>query len=275
MSFVILNGKLVEKDLANVSVFNKALFFDFAVYDSMKVVKGKPFFPKFHVDRLIESAKILELTHPFSKEEIISWINLLIEKNSLQDALIRFLLIGSGSHDELPQLFLFPVGLTFYSSKEYNQGIKVITYVGDRLIPLSKSKNLLLNFLAYREASRHNAHDALLVDSEGAILEGTRTNFFAVKNNILYTAPPSKVLEGITLKIILELAKENNIQVVEQEIMLDKLIEYDELFISSTSMNILPIRQINDDIVKEVGPITKQLMQLFREYYQKEVYEKE
>jgi len=279
MSFVILNGKLLEKGLANVSVYNKALFFDFAVYDSIKVIKGKSFFPKFHVDRLFESANAISLEHSFIKSEILSWINLLIEKNNLKDALIRFLLIGSGSKDEEPQLFLFPVGLTFYSSKEYNQGIKVITYNGERLIPQSKSKDLLLNFLAYREAVKCDSHDALLVDFKGGVLEGTRTNFFAVKNNKLYTAPASKILEGIIRKIILELVKENNIDVTEEEVLFDELKDYDEFFISSTSMNILPIRQIftgtSEDINREVGPLTKRLMKLLREYYQKEVYEKE
>ncbi len=275
MSFVIINGEIVPKDSANISVFNKALFFDFAVYDSMKIVKGKSFFPKFHVARLLESARVLELIHPFTQDEIISWIDLLIEKNNLKDSLIRMLLIGAASSDEKPLLFLFPVGLTFYSSKEYNSGIKVITYVGERLVPESKSKNLLLNFLAYREATRHNAHDALLVDSNGFLSEGTRTNFFAVKNNILYTAPSSKVLEGVIRKIVLELARANNINVVEEEISYSNLNDYDEFFISSTSMSILPIRQINEDINREVGPITKQLILLLREYYQKEVYERE
>jgi len=275
MSFAIFNGEIVEKDMANISVFNKALFFDFSVYDSMKIVKGKPFFPKYHVERLLESAKVIELEHPFTKEEILSWINILIEKNNLSDSLIRMLLIGSGSFDEKPQLFLFPLGITFYSPKDYNFGIKVITYVGERLIPESKSKNLLLNFLAYREATRHDAHDALLIDSKGFVLEGTRTNFFAVKNNILYTAPSPKVLEGIVRKLILELAKENNIEIIEKEISYDKLEEYDEFFISSTSMSILPIRQINDNITRNVGTLTSKLMKILREYYQKEVYEKE
>jgi branched-subunit amino acid aminotransferase/4-amino-4-deoxychorismate lyase len=278
MSFVILNGELVDKNLANISVYNKALFFDFAVYDSIKVIKGKSFFPKFHVDRLFDSATILGLEHSFTKAEVLLWIDMLINKNDIKDALIRFLLIGAGSPDEKPQLFLFPVGLTFYSSKEYNSGIKVITYDGERLIPRSKSKDLLLNFLAYREATKKDCHDALLVDSKGYVLEGTRTNFFAVKNNTLYTASSSKVLEGIIRKIILELAKENNIKVVEEEIHFDNLANYDEFFISSTSMNILPIRQIictNEDINREIGPLTKYLIKLLREYYQKEVYEKE
>jgi len=68
MKYAILNGKVLEKKDANISVFNKAMFFDFAVYDSMKVIKGKPFFPEFHADRLLESAKVIELEHKFTKK---------------------------------------------------------------------------------------------------------------------------------------------------------------------------------------------------------------
>lgn len=273
MSFIILNGAVLDKKDANISVFNKALFFDFAVYDSIKVIKGKSFFPKFHVDRLLESAKLLELDHSFDRDKILSWIDELIKKNNLSDALIRLLLVGSASKDEIPQLFLFPVGLTFYSSKEYNQGIKVITYNGERLIPQSKSKDLLLNFLAYKKATENDAHDALLINFKGKVLEGTRTNFFAVKNNKLYTAPNNCVLEGIIRKIIIDLANKNDIEVIEEEISYDSLNDYDEFFISSTSMNILPIKQINEDVVRVVGPLTKKLITLLKEYYQKEVYE--
>ena len=276
VKFVIVNGKVLNKDKANVSIFNKAMFFNFAVYDSMKVVKGKPFFSKFHVDRLIESAKIIKLEHNFKKEDILKWISLIVKKNDLHDAMIRFLLLGSGGPNEEPQLFLFPVGLTFYNKKDYSKGVKAITFHGERPVPKSKSKDLLLNFMALREAMQQNAKDALLIDSKGYIREGTRTNFFAVKNNKLFTAPLTDVLEGVTRKIVVKLAKDNNIEIVEEKIHKDRLKEFDEFFFTSTSMNVLPITQIDDFTMKNgVGPITKKLIKLFREYYHKEVFNNE
>tara|TARA_B100002003_G_C14152359_1_gene554292 strand:+ start:826 stop:1656 length:831 start_codon:yes stop_codon:yes gene_type:complete len=273
MIYVILNGKLTKKEEANISVFNKAMFFNFAVYDSMKVIKGKSFFPEFHVDRLIESARIIKLEHPFKKDEILKWINMIINKNKLQNAMIRFLLLGAGSKGEEPQLFLFPVGLTFYNSKDYSKGVKAITFHGERPVPQSKSKDLLLNFMALREAVHEGARDALLVDSDGFIREGTRTNFFAVKNGKIYTSPLTDVLEGVTRKITIKLAKENGLEIIEKKIPLKKIKEYNEFFFTSTSMNVLPITQIDDYIVKEgVGSITKKLMKLFKDYYHKEVF---
>jgi len=246
--YVILNGKPIEEDKANISVFNKAMFFDFGVYDSMKVVKKKPFFLEFHVDRLLKSAEIIKLKHGFSKREILEWIKLLVEKNDLENAMLRFLLLGSGGKNEKPKLFIFSVGLIFYDKKDYKKGVKVITYKGERNIPQAKSKDLLINFLALREAMDSNAKDALLVDTDGFVREGTRTNFFAIKNNILYTAPLDDVLEGVTRKIVIMVAKKNNIKLIEKKIKLKELKDYDEFFITSTSMNILPITQIDDDL---------------------------
>ncbi|MBU4070483.1 MAG: aminotransferase class IV [Nanoarchaeota archaeon] len=273
MNYVILNGKLIEKQEATISVFNKAMFFDFAVYDSVKIIKGKKFFPDFHVERLINSAKIIQLEHDFKKQDIMKWMDLLIEKNNLQDALIRFLLLGAASPEEKPQLFLFSLGVTFYNEKDYKKGIKVITFKGERTMPQSKSKDLFLNFIALREASKHNAQDALLIDSEGYIREGTRTNFFAVKQGKLYTAPLSDVVGGITRKIVIKIAKQNNIEVIERKIHNNELKDFDEFFITSTSMNVLPINQINDYILdKNSKVLTKKIIKLFKDYYHQEVF---
>ena len=275
MEYVILNGRLEKKEDANISVFNKAMFFNFAVYDSMKVVKGEAFFPEFHVERLMESAKIIKLEHNFKKEQILDWIYKLIKKNKLQNALIRFLLLGCGSDDESPQLFIFPVGLTFYKDKDYKKGVRVITFHGERPFPQAKSKDLLINFMALREAMHSDAKDALLVDSKGFVREGTRTNFFAIKNGKLYTAPTSDVLEGITRKIVIELAKKNNIEVVEEKIHVNKLKEFDEFFLTSTSMEVMPISQIDDYIVENgVGKITKNMMKLYNDYCHRNVFNK-
>ena len=135
---------------------------------------------------------------------------------------------------------------------------------------------MILNFLAYRKAQEEGALDSLLIDRGGFIREGTRTNFFAVKDSKIYTAPLSDVLEGITRKILMEIAKKNDLEVVEKKIKLADLNKYQEFFITSTSMNVMPVVEIRDKIVsKEVGPITKQFMKLFKEYYKKEVFNEE
>ena len=268
--FVIRNGILVEKEQANISVYNKALFFDFAVYSNIKVVQGKMFLPDLEIQKLFESAERIGLDHRFSKGEIIEWASKLIRKNELKDALIRVLLIGPETGTE-PLLFLFPVGLTFYRKSFYGKGVKLITHEGERTFPLSKTKDLLLGYMAYRKAAEEGDLDALLVDSDGNIREGTRSSFFVIRGDTLIAPPAEKVLEGVTRKVILDIAPKI-LKIKEADIPLKGINEYDEYFISGTTLNIMPVRQINNVIVmNKVGEKTKELQKLYKRHCEKTV----
>ena len=266
--YVIKNGEVLEKGQANVSVYNKALFFDFAVYSNIKVVGGRMFLPGLEIEKLFESAKSIGLDHGFTKADINDWTRKLIRKNELKDALIRVLLIGPEMGSD-PMLFLFPVGLTFYKKSLYNNGAKLVTYNGERTFPRSKTKDLLLGYTAYRKALKEEALDALLVDSDGNVREGTRSSFFVIKGDTLIAPPERKVLEGVTRKIILEIAPKI-LKVEERDIPLKSLWGYDEYFITGTTLNIMPVRQINNVVLRSrVGKYTAKLQSLFRAHCDK------
>lgn len=271
-NFVIKNGQLTRKEDANISVYNKALFFDFAVYSNIKVVQGKMFLPELEIEKLFESAETIGIKHDLTKEQLIRWTKRLIQENNLQDALIRVLLIGP-EQDTEPLLFLFPVGLTFYPSKFYHQGVKLITYEGERLFPTSKTKDLLLGYTAYNKAVKNEAIDALLIDRDKNILEGSRSSFFVIKDNVLIAPPKNKVLEGATRKIILEIAPKI-MEVREEDISLDDIKNYDEYFVTGTTLNVMPVRQINDLVLStEAGEKVKELQKLFKEYCERKILE--
>lgn len=270
---VIFNGKIIEEKDANVSVMDKGYFFDFAVYSSVKVIQGKLFFPKYHVVRLFESAKLVGIKHNFSEKEVLSWIDKLVEINKLKDNLLKVLLIGDPDGNDQVKLFIFPVsGLTYYPSKLYKQGAKVITYHGERRIPQSKTKDLLMSHLAFKEAKEKGALDALLIDQDGNVREGTRTNFFAIKDKTIFSAPKDDILEGVTKKIVLEVSKKD-FNIKYEKISLANIRNYEEFFITSTSMNIMPIKQIDDIIFDTDFKETKLIAKLFKEYYDKEIFE--
>lgn len=271
----IINGKIVEKEKAVIPIYHKGYFFDFAVYTSLKIINGKTFFPRYHVERLFHSAKLIGLFHNFKVDEVIEWIEKLREKDQLVNSLIRIILIGDPDDKEKALLYIFSVGgLTFYPDKWYRRGVKVITYYGERLIPESKTTNLLLNFLALETAKKQDALEALLVDKDGNIREGTRSNFFAIKGNYIFTPPKEKVLEGITQKIIIQ-ATEGKFKVVRQDLPIKEIKEYEECFISSTSMNVMPIRQIDETILREDFPKIYEIQRLFKEWWRKNLnYEK-
>lgn len=271
MKKVIYNGYLVDEDKATIHISDKGYFFDFSVYSSLKVVQGKVFFPQYHIDRLFESCKLIGLEHSFNKKQVLIWLKELLKANNTKDALLRMLLIGDPDGKGNEKLFMFEVGgLTFYPRQLYKEGAKVITYQGERRIPQSKTTDLLMSFLAYKEAQKQEALDAILVDRNGTMREGTRTNFFAIKNKTIYTASPDLVLEGITKKIILEITQVH-FKIEQKGILLKDINQYDEFFITSTSMNVMPIRQINDSLIKTDFAQTKYVAQLFKEFYDKTV----
>lgn len=271
MEHAIFNGKLINKNEAKISIADKGYFFDFSVYSSLKVIQGKIFFPDFHVKRLFESARLVGINHQFKESELKKWLVKLVEKDKIDNALLRIVLIGNPEDEKDAKIYIFPVGgLTFYPDKFYKQGAKVITYLGERRIPKAKSKDLLMSYLAYGKARKKDALDALLIDHEGFIREGTRTNFFAIKGNTLITPADEKVLGGITRKIILEIAKDQ-FEIKFEEIATKDLKNYDELFISSTSMNVMPVRQIDDIIFETDFEKTRQIAKLFKDFYDKEI----
>jgi branched-chain amino acid aminotransferase len=271
MPYAIFNGKIIEQKNANIPIADKGYWFDFTVYSSIKVIQSKIFFAKYHIDRLFESAELIGINHQFSKKETIEWLDLLVKKNKIKDALLRIVLIGDVDVNKEAKLYIFSVGgLTYYPHVLYKKGAKVITYHGERRIAQAKTKDLLLSLLAFRQAKKAGALDALMVDHDGNIREGTRSNFFAIINNKIITPPKDKVLEGITKKFVLEVAKDR-FEIIETDIPLKDIDKYDEFFITSTSMNVMPISQIDDFEIKTKFEKTRLIGKLFKDYYDKKV----
>ena len=265
IKFAIKNGEIIERDKAVISIYNKAFFFDFAVYSNIKVVQGKPFLLGLEIEKLFESAKNIRIEHDFKKQDVLQWAKKLIAANNLKDSLIRLLLIGHEKETE-PLLFLFPVPLTFYPAKFYTKGVKLVTFKGERHFPTIKSKDMLLSYIAYREAIKHDAIDALLMDRNNKITEGTRSSFFAIKGNTLIVPPRNKVLGGVTRKIILEIAKKT-MNIEEKDLSLKNIADYDACFISGTTLNIMPVKQIDSmDLSKNDLKKIRTLQVLFKKY---------
>lgn len=274
MAKAIFNGKIIDKIEAKISIADKGYFFDFAVYSSIKVIQGKIFFPEYHIERLFESAKLIGLKHNFKMDDVINWLKKLVNTDQIKDALLRIILIGDPDDKGEEKLFIFSTGgLTFYPSRFYKQGVKLITFRGERRIPKAKTKDLLMNFIAYREAKKQNALDALFVDNQENIREGTRSNFFAIKGQTIFTPPADKVLEGVTKKIILKIVK-NYFKIKETDIPLKNIKSYDEIFISSTTINVMPVKQIDDIIFETNFKKTRLIQKLFKEFCDKEILKK-
>ena len=242
MKHAVRNGTLIREEDAVLPVTRREVQSQFSIYETLKVKGGVPFFVEEHLQRFFESARILEMEHPFSPGDIAGSIDTLVREDGLESAALRLILVGGDD----PFYIIFSYPLKKLSREYYTGGIDVITYPGERLIPRAKSTCLLLNYLAMQEAERRGAMEALFVDRNGKVTEGTRSNFFAVEDGTLVTAEED-VLYGVTRKHILEIASEQRVPIRYEKIGAGELTggKYSELFISSTSIGAVPVAAVD------------------------------
>ena len=256
------NGKILPIKKAKIALDNIEFNYGFGVYENLRVRKGKVYFADEHIERLFNSAKMIELEHKFTFEEIKIKIEKLINKNKLEDCNIKMLLIGG----ESPDLYIMCLAPKFLDKKYYKQGVKVITETYERFLPQAKTLNMLPSYLIFKKAKDQGAYDVLLLDKENNIVEGTRSNFFVIKNKTLYTTPIKKVLDGVTRRTVIDCAKQNGYEVVECDIKLSELFDCDGAFLTNTSSKIVPIREVGDESFEGVCEGLRELIKLYGEY---------
>ena len=263
--FFSRNGTLVPISEALVPLSNIEYQYGFGVYESIRVAGSITYFLDDHIERLMQSAGAIGLSHTFSKPFVAESIAKLIAKNAADACNIKILLIG-GKNAEGAMLNIFCLNPLFPDKKFYRDGIAAVTYEYERAFPHAKTLNMLESYLAYRKAREAGAYDALLLDREGNITEGTRTNFFCIKGKVLFTPDEEDILLGVTRKAVLKVATENGFEVVQKNIRPTNLSEYDGAFITSTSSKVLPIRKIEDYEFPKQSEALHELMAAFDEF---------
>jgi len=261
------NGETLPIEQASIPLSNIEYQYGFGVYETIRVTNGIPNFLNDHLERLAESARIIELEHAFSDESVARAISQLIQKNEVETCNLKILLIG-GQTKESATLYILCLNPLFPDKKLYRDGVDCITYAYERLFPHAKTLNMLGSYLGLREAKRANAYEALLLNRDGRITEGTRTNFFAIKGKTLYSAPEADILQGVTRKAVRRVAKETGFVLEEKEFRPDEVQEYGA-FLTSTSSKILPIRSIDTLALPEPSQELRELSRAFDEFLEK------
>lgn len=271
MEYVLINQSILPKEEAHININDRGYHFGDGIYEVIRIYEQKPFALDLHLSRLASSAEKLDLPLPCPLEELKVLLLALVEKNSINNGTIYFQVtrgVAPRNHlysrETKSTLTAFTQELA--SDKQLEDGIQVWLTPDIRWLRCDiKTINLLGNVLAKREAADNQCQEAIM-HRDRILTEGSSSNLFLVKDHVLYTHPATNlILNGITRQIVIQLAKNDGIDVIEEPFPFDVLEHADEAFITSTSMEITPINQVKGELTTTIplGPVTKRLRNLF------------
>ena len=283
---VYLNGKLVDKKDAKVSVFDHGFLYGDGVFEGIRAYNCLVFKLKEHIDRLFESAHTIMLDIPLTKKEMINAVIRTLKANKLKNAYIRIIISrGEGDLGLDPRkcrgnetVVIITDKIVLYPEELYERGMAIITVptirnLTEALNPQIKSLNYLNNILAKIEAINCGYEEALMMDHLGYIAECTGDNIFVVKKGELYTPPQCMgTLRGITRDTVLEIARKLRLPTHEHVLTRHELYISEEWFLTGTAAEIVPIVKIDGRTIGEgkPGKITKLIMREFKKLTKKD-----
>jgi branched-chain amino acid aminotransferase len=277
---IYLNGELVDKEDAKISVYDHGLLYGDGVFEGIRSYGGKVFLLQEHLDRLWDSAKAIWLTIPMSKDEMARAIADTLKANGIDDGYIRVIVTrGSGTlgldpnRCSDPQVIVIADKISLYPKEFYEQGLEIITVSTVRnhpaaLSPRIKSLNYLNNILAKIEGLQAGCIEALMLNHKGEVAECTGDNIFLVRDGRMLTPPnEAGILEGITRKAVIDLAREDGIDVLEVPLTKHDVYIAAECFLTGTAAEVVPVVKVDSRTIGDgkPGPITQKLFARFHE----------
>ena len=277
---IYIDGKLLDKSEARISVFDHGLLYGDGVFEGIRSYDGLIFKLTEHLLRLYESAKSIGLSIPISLPELTQAIIRTLEANKLKDAYIRLIVtrgVGDLGLDPAkcpsPTIIIIADKIALYPEEYYKNGLELITASTRRSIPEAvnpqiKSLNYLNNILAKIEATNSGVMEAIMLNRDGYIVECSGVNIFAVKKGRLLTPPCFLgALKGITRGTIIELGGEEKLEVHEEIMTRHDLFNSDESFLTGTAAEIIPVVKVDGRSIGngKPGKITARLLKRFRQ----------
>jgi len=277
-----MNGSFVKWDDANVHILTHSLHYGTGVFEGIRCYKADTGSAVFrlqeHVDRLFDSAHICQLEMPFTRAAVSEAILETIRVNKIDACYIRPLVyLGYGAMGIFPKenpvqlsIAVWPWG-SYLGEDGVKNGIKVKISsftrpgVNSTMVRSKTTANYANSLLAKREALKDGYDEAMLLDTDGYVAEGSGENAFMVRKGVIKTPPLTSILDGITRDTIMRLAAERGMRLVEERFTRDELYIADEAFFTGTAAEITPIREVDNRAIGtgKPGPVTKELQAAF------------
>lgn len=269
---VYINGIFTRLSEAKISILDRGFCYGDGLFETIRVYRGKIFHLEQHINRLLNSLAQLLIELPMTRLEIMKVVQETLDRNKFKNAIIRLAVTRGITHSniqidsEIPPTLVINI-YPFYPPKKgfYKKGIRIkLFYERANLIngmtQRVKSCNYLSNILVKMLSEKNNFMEGVIVDPDFGVTEGTISNIFLVKNGFLKTPPVSPyVLAGITRQIVIDIANEHKIPFIEEHITANELINANEVFITNSGIEIVPVIQIDSQYIgnKKPGILTK------------------
>ena len=263
-NYCYLNGKYLLQNIAAISVNDLGVLRSWGVFDFLRTYNGRPFLLKEHLARFRRSARLEKIKIPISDEKITTVITKLLKMNRYREANIKIVLTAGPIGKNSPTLYILAEKHRDRPAKLYAKGIKLVTCEFQRELPAAKYLDYSNAFRLQSWRDRQGAFE-ILYTHQGQVLEATTSNIFIFSKGVLVT-PKKDILIGITRNFVLKLAR-GRFKTEERGISRKELANADEVFITATTKEILPVTRIDNRKVADgrVGEGTKELMAIFRE----------
>lgn len=276
---VYIDGEIVPEKEAKISVFDHGLLYGDGVFEGIRFYNGRVFRLEEHIDRIFDSAKAIHLKISLNQAEVSQAVVNTIKANQLRDGYVRLVVTrGTGGLGLSPyrckkeSIIVIASKIALYPEEDYKNGLKLVTCstrrpAHDALSPAVKSLNYLSNVMAKIEALAAGAEEGVMLNSFGLVSECTGDNVFMVKKGVIYTPPVSAgMLDGITRRVVIELARDLGYTLLEKELSRYDLYTANEVFLTGTAAEVIPVKIYDEREIGEgkPGPITKELMVEFR-----------
>lgn len=278
---IYMNGKMVPERDAKVSVFDHGLLYGDGVFEGIRAYNGRVFMLSEHVARLYRSARAITMRIPMSQAAMAKAVVRTCRENKTRNGYVRLVVTrGVGSLGlnpfacKTPQVIIIAASIQLYPKELYDKGMSIITVatvrnLSEALNPNIKSLNYLNNILAKIEAINGGVPEAIMLNAQGLVAEATGDNVFVVRGHTLLTPPPhAGLLEGITRNVVMDLARQAGYEVREQMLTRYDLYNADEMFLTGTAAEVVPVVDIDRRTIGDgkPGAVTKDLERRFRAF---------
>lgn len=253
------NGQLKDYESFDDSFLSSSHY----IYEVFRVIEGVPLFLEDHLERLVETCRLAKHCTAFDPLEMQQQVQALIARNRMETGNIK--IVMRNTPEGLPEQMVYITQHQYPAPHQYEEGVALSLFKAERHNPNAKVMDVKLRNAANFMKQQKDVYETLLVNAEGCITEGSRSNVFFIRDGKVITPPLEEVLPGITRKYVMEVCRSLGLELREEKVPARSLVVMEALFISGTSRKVLPVKRVDELDFDSHHPLVQKIRQAFEQ----------